>query len=511
MRGLKLLLLVVVATAGLTLGTGVGASTANKTASKGSALHVRSVDFKGGAYTYVHLPAKYDRFLRKADLPALSCPGAATKVNNATTQTCTWPSDYSGLVTCIQVSVSANVTQTCDATQLNSSQNNNALFLQVIWSKNPSAAQDGTQVARLRQTNGTGTNNAGISQYIKQSKGPGTPDDTEDDNAEPDAPATFSAVQSQEGHQTVHLRQITGNLLASTVAAGANNAAVLQFQRQRERASHASTVNQTQNVAFRPTSCKPDSTDELVLVVSVQADANQCILANQSSTNGAQNLLLSSDYNQLQRARGAGSGSQQTQGVDNSGGGDIGLRQDSTGLSKIVTNQNERLVQRAINAPLIFQDQNGPRKGSGSTQGTNPDDTWQGFQTSTLIQTSTTTSLAFERSLVAPGHQSDVLEYIGDSSGDIRATQTSSLNGDVTNWGCPQPGTTSSGPNHFCDATVRCEQGGESLRSLQAVAGACLVNCPEGTEFNPTTGQCETIVSTTTVTQPPLSRYSRKT
>jgi hypothetical protein len=494
MRGVRVVLLGVVAVAGLSLGTGVGASTENQTVAKGVGLHVRNVEAKGGAFAYVRLPDRYKRFLRAADVPAFSCPYATSKTNTATTQSCTWSPSYSGPVTCLQVSVSPNVTQTCDATQTNTTQGNNAVILQVIWSKNPSAAQDGTQIVRLRQTDVSGTNNAGIAQYIKQSKGPGTPDDTEDDNVEPDAPATLSAIQSQEGHQSVHLRQITGDPLNPSAAAGANNAAVLQFQRQRERASHAATVTQSQNTASRPTSCVPEATsDQLVGVVTVQADANQCMLTNQSSTNGAQNLLLNADYNQLQRARRATTGSQ-TQGLDSAGGGDIGLAQLSTGLSKILTNQNERLVQRAIDATGLLQDQNGPRKGSGSTQGTNPDDTWQGFQTSTLIQTSTTTATLFDRALASPGHQSDLLEYLGDSTGDIRAAQTANLNGDVTNWGCPQPGTTSTGPNHLCDARVQCEQGGIDLRRLQAVAAECTPTCPEGTFFNPDTQQCEPIV-----------------
>jgi len=309
MRPVKVGFVVLMAAAGLTLGTGVGASAGKGDAQQANA-HIRSLVMKGGAHTYVRVPDRVKRILRRQDVPAFSCPGAipSSKVNNATTQTCVWPASYSGPVSCVQVSTSAQVNQTCDVTQLNSTQNNNALIVQVIWSKNPSVDQDGTQIVFLRQTNNTGTNNAGVAQYIKQSKGPGTPDDTEDANVEPDAPASVSAVQKQEGHQTVHLRQITGNLLAPTASAGGNNAAVLQFQRQRERTSHAAAVTQWQNRTSR-TSCAPDAgSDQLVGVVTMQPDANQCVLSNQTSTTGTQNLLVNADYNQLQRARGATSG-----------------------------------------------------------------------------------------------------------------------------------------------------------------------------------------------------------
>ena len=73
--------------------------------------------------------------------------------------------------------------QTCDASQIQTipKRNNTAVVLQVIISQNPPSPQDGTQVVKLRQTAlGTGSNTAGIAQYVKQSLGPGTPEDTEE-------------------------------------------------------------------------------------------------------------------------------------------------------------------------------------------------------------------------------------------------------------------------------------------------------------------------------------------
>lgn len=350
---------------------------------------------------------------------------------------------------------------------------------------NPHAAQDGKQIVRLRQTNVTGANIAGISQYIKQSQGPGTPDDTDEGDSESLASPTASAVQTQNSHQTVHLRQ-------ATTGAGDNNAVVLQFLRQRERASNVGTLNQSQNRGANTgdSICALDGGSDALTGVTVDPNANQCVLSNQTSTAGHLNLGVNQDYNQFQRARKAASGFQD-QGNDGSGGGDIGLAQLSPAQSNILTNQNERLVQRAIDSPNVFQDQNGPRKGAGSTQGTSLDDVWTGFQTSVLTQTSTTTGLS-AKAAASAGHQSDLLQYFGATSGDVRATQTSNLNGDVTNWGCPAPGTTSTGPNTVCAAEVQCEAGGgESDLSFQAVASACTPTCPEGTFFNSETGTCD--------------------
>ena len=100
-------------------------------------------------------------------------------------------------MTCLQTSNSATVVQTCDASQIQTipNRNNTAVILQVIISQNPPSPQDGTQVVKLRQTAlGTGSNTAGIAQYVKQSLGPGTPEDTEEGDSEPDAAATMTCI-----------------------------------------------------------------------------------------------------------------------------------------------------------------------------------------------------------------------------------------------------------------------------------------------------------------------------
>ena len=519
MRGLKIVALLALGVIGLVLGTGAASGQKNAPAKRTNVVHIRDLVVNGHSVDSARVPARVKRLLRQADLPFFSCSGATTKVNSATAQKCDWGSDYHGQVTCIQTSNSPTVVQTCDAGQTNSTQANRALIIQIIWTQTR-APQDGTQVVHLSQTNESGANLAGISQYIKQSLGPGTPDDTEDNDSESLAAPTTLPDQTQNSHQTVHLHQVT--------TTGDSGAAVLQFLRQRERASNVLTSNQNQNRAFgfqHPESlCTSDGTDGLVGVFT-DANANQCVLSNQTSdplTGGHLNLGVNQDYNQMQRVRKAGGGVQ-NQGRDSNGGSDIGLTQLSSGQSNILTNQNERLVQRALDAAAVLQDQNGPRKGSGSTQTTNTDDTWKGFQTSTLIQTSHPTGLSFQKALATAGHQSDVLEYLGDTSGDIRATQTAIINGATTNWGCPPPGLPPTAQNHACAAVVHCEVNpppSDSVGGLhfQAFASDCTPpTCPEGSSFNPVTGTCDPnpvcTECTTTITGSgaPPAVYFRKT
>jgi hypothetical protein len=496
MRGIKFVFLVVVAIAGLTLGAGVGASNGKPAAAQKSP-QIRDVIIKGNVRSLGPIPARVERLLkglRASDSPAFSCSGATTKVNNATTQSCTWPAT-TGPVTCIQASNSPTVTQTCDASQTNTTQANRALIIQIIWTQSRATPQDGTQVVHLSQTNASGANLAGISQYIKQSLGAGTPDDTEDNDSESLAAPATPADQSQNSHQTVHLHQVT--------TTGDSGAAVLQFLRQRERVSNVLSSTQNQNRGLQPAGsvCTPDGTDGLV-GVTTDSNANQCLLSNQGGpqggpiTSGHLNLGVNQDYNQLQRVRKAASGVQ-NQGFDGFGGSDIGLTQLSSGQSNILTNQNERLAQRALDAAAVLQDQNGPRKGFGSSQGTDGGDVWKGFQTSTLIQTSHPTGSSFQRALATAGHQSDDLEYFGNTSGDIRAKQTAIINGATTNWGCPPPGLPPIGQNPTCAAVVHCEVNeppSDRIGGLhfQAVADACTPSaCPEDSSFNPVTGTCD--------------------
>ena len=467
MRGIKFVLILGLAIAGLALGTGAGAST-GKPATAAKSPQIRDVIIKGGVRSLGPLPARAQKLLkglRASDTPFFSCSGASTKSNTAAAQTCVWPASYTGQVACIQTSTSPTVTQTCDASQTGSTQANRALIIQIIWSMNPHAAQDGKQIVRLRQTNVTGANIAGISQYIKQSQGPGTPDDTDEGDSESLASPTASAVQTQNSHQTVHLRQ-------ATTGAGDNNAVVLQFLRQRERASNVGTLNQSQNRGANTgdSICALDGGSDALAGVTVDPNANQCVLSNQTSTAGHLNLGVNQDYNQFQRARKAASGFQ-NQGNDGQrwwrhrpGATEPCAVEHPDEPERASRSAGDRLAQRVPGSEWTPQRCGlNPRNESRRCLdglpdvGTDSDEHDDGTKR--------------EGAAASAGHQSDLLQYFGATSGDVRATQTSNLNGDVTNWGCPAPGTTSTGPNTVCAAEVQCEAGGGDERPF--VPGGC--------------------------------------
>jgi hypothetical protein len=484
MRGIKFVFLVAVAFVGLILSTGVAASTGKASArTKVSGAHIQKVIVNGSVQKNAAIPARVKRILKRAtEIPGRLCPNATSSspASDTAVQTCTWGSatiPFTGPVTCIQVSTKATAVQTCDVTQSSAGPNNTALIIQIIWSQNPPSPQNGTQIVKLRQTNtslsnanNSGGNKAGISQYIRQSLGRGTPDDTEEGENEPDAPATLMAPQKQESHQIVHLKQDS--------IEGANNAPILQFLRQRERASNSATTSQDQNVDS-VSLCENDSgSDQLPSTVVVDPNANQCILSNQTSVHGTQTLGLGGDYNQFQRARKARYG-HQVQGVPFTGGSDYGLIQDSGGVSNVLTIQNERQVQRGIQVgtPADFvQSQNGPRKGSGSAQIGNPADTWTGRQTSTQIQTRTPL-LSFMRVAEGPSNgQTNILVYSAKQipAGTMDVKQTATQNN-----GTPVTNSCSASP---CDIAIVCVAGEPCAPTPP---------CGEGQVIDPATGQCD--------------------
>jgi hypothetical protein len=491
MRGIKCTFIVVLAIVGLALGTSVGAASGKSAnlSGKATGAHIRNVVIKGGAQSNGRIPARMTRLLKTAASNPY-CPGATVSTTPPGTQSCVWDPNYTGQVTCLQTSNSATAVQICDASQIQTTanRNNTAVILQVIISQNPPSAQDGTQIVKLRQTAlGTGSNTAGIAQYIKQSLGPGTPDDTEENELEPDAPTTTSITQGQESHQVIHLHQVS--------VSGNNNAPIFQFLRQRERAGNAGTIDQSQNTAVGRRQCVIDAGSDALDGVVVDPDANMCVLLNQKSVSGKQLATVIGDYNQFQRTHKAGAGTQ-TQGVPFVGGEDIGLVQDSGGISNVLTIQNERQTQRAVQAD-VFQNQNGPRKGEGSRQVGNGGDVWKGFQTSTQTQTKRPTPAEIGLAQAASGTQTNFLLYsaLQTPPGTLNATQTAIQNGATTMNSC------STSP---CEILIVC-----------AAGQTCAQTCPEGTFFNSETQMCEsscdvecfTVGSVTTST--PLYVYKR--
>ena len=253
--------------------------------------HVRNVVIKGGADSTGRIPARLNATAKDGGQQSV-LPGCNREHDPRWTQSCVWRADYTGQVTCLQTSNSATVVQTCDASQTQTipNRNNTAVILQVIISIIPRLRRTGPRSSSFaRRPWGLDRTQRRIAQYIKQSLGPGTPEDTEEGDSEPDAAATMSASQKQESHQTVHLSQSSEQ--------GNNNAPVLQFLRQRERKAHADTTNQDQNIdsaSEHPASvCQNDpGSDALPPSVVVDPNANQCILSNQTSVSGKQNLWL---------------------------------------------------------------------------------------------------------------------------------------------------------------------------------------------------------------------------
>jgi hypothetical protein len=481
MRGIKFVFLVAVAMAGLTLSTGVGASTGKGSApAKASGAHIQKVIVNGSAQRLGKIPARVTRLLKKS-VNNPNCPGADTSASGPTVQSCVWLPDYTGSITCIQSSNVATMTQICDASQIQTtgSKTNNALIVQVIISKNPPSNQDGTQIVKLRQTAvGTGGNNAGIGQYIKQSLGPGTPEDTEENELEASASSVPLIQQKQESHQIVHLRQLS--------ASGANNALPLQFLRQRERAANGNPINQYQNTDDAML-CQTDESDGLGETVTVDPNANMCILLNQVSTSGGkQSATLAGDYNQFQRARNAGAGEQVQGNIQPFvGGEDYGLQTASSTPSTVKTFQNERQVQRAV-AAAVTQTQNGPRKGSGSTQTGNDADQWTGSQTSTQLQTKRATPADVGTSAFLPGGtQFNILSYSGVSSGKINADQKVTQNN-----GTPVEGHCTN--THVCESHIVCSEGCEPVPcpSTQTPNESGVCECPPYTSWDPATQAC---------------------
>jgi hypothetical protein len=473
MRGIKVILLLVVAVAGLSLGAGVGS--AGKSGNSSAQVAVHKVDLvNGGAALAVARPDSTKRLLRPmAETPVFKCPGASIQINTPTTQSCTWTSSYVKPVTCKQVSTNATVTQICDVTQVQTTMANSATIEQRIWTwaKQP-APQEGTQIIRVRQTNGSGPNTATINQVIRQSAGPGSPDETDETEVEPMAAPSGPITQSQESHQIVHLRQ--------TSVSGTNSAPINQVLRQRERAVNATQIDQAQNTANGTLCANEETSDALPSTVVVDPNANMCILLNQSSTSGAQNATLTNDYGQFQRARQTSAGSQrQGNPTPFIGGEDIGVLQTSAGISSISTTQVEDQTQHAVQTGALTQYQNGPRKGEGSTQSGNAANTWTGTQTSVQTQTNRPTLGDVGTATSIPGTQVNFLLYSATQlpAANLSATQKAGQNGVITTNSC------NASP---CEIFIAC-------------AESCQTTCPEGTVLDPATGQC---VEVTTTTEP---------
>jgi hypothetical protein len=497
MRGIKFVLLVVVAIAGLTLGAGVGASNGKqRPAAKAAApgLHravVRASQANGSRLK----PAVINRLLQAAASDdGITCTGGTKTFTPATgnpaLQTCdiTAPSGA-----CVELSNSPFVVQTCNVTQPAGTTDNKALILQVIRVQGGVATQDGTQIANINQRNGSAANWASATQLVSQALGPGSADDEEENELEPNVSAStvMPITQIQESHQIVNLDQDTNGVSQ----AGSNFSNIWQSLRQRERASKSPSITQHQNLDNRGTCAAADD-----------PNANQCAVVFQSSTNGKNTSILNEFYFEFQRVLKAQAGAQ-VQGdiIQFNGGLNHEVHQSSPlgPPESIFTNQIERQVQRAVQSN-VSHTQNGPRKGAGSSQVGSAGDVWRGITRSTQIITDRPTTAAI--GTLAPAsagiQQYNILQYFGESSGNIQASLVAveNNNGNVQT-------TPNSCNGSVCAAQIQCTTASTSLSFLRAAAGTCEATtfesppgapCPEGQERNPVTGRCEAIPPPTT-------------
>ena len=368
------------------------------------------------------------------------CSG--TYNESPTSQTCTISSGSNAV--CVLRTNKPVMTQTCAITQAPGTSSNRAKVLQVAMVNHGPTPQKHTQIVKITQTNGAAANIAEVGQVVKQSLGPGHFDDTEESEAEPVTTMSLTPlVLQQDFHQSVEVNQ--------TTTTGNNDSSIGQFGKQRSRAKQAPGITQKQNTLVE--SHCPVGVDD--------ANANMCSVVKQTSTSGQNVSRLDDAYLQFARAHKSSSALQQQGEATGVGGLDHTIQQTSSGFCKIETRQIERQVERAVRTDGQ-QIQHGPtRKGSQSFQECSPSAIWRGLQDSTQTATSRPTeqdvdTLVFSTTFA---EQDNLLEYIGESSGDIRATQsvkqqTNNQRETETN-SCPPPGSPA-GDNHFCFAVITC-------------------------------------------------------
>ena len=426
------------------------------------------------------LSARARRALQASGDKSFVCsPAVGTPVNTASEQTCAVGGNNG---TCIEQTDSPVVVQTCTIVQTGAT-DNQATVVQVAATDKGPSPQNHTQIVNVDQTSTGGSNASDVSQGVKQSLGPGHFDDTDEDEPDSASPSGPLPITTQQDfHQIVTVTQNAGT--------GDNSSKISQFGKQRARAKQSPSITEMQNTQF--------AAGAQVCPLSDDPNANICSSVDQTSGTGQNISTLDDTLSQFERAHQTGAGGQQ-QGI-NAGSGGINheVRQRSDGFCKIVTNQSEHQVMRAVQAN-VAQAQYGPtRKGAGSSQDCNTSSVWTGTQNSTQLATTRPTE-ADMGSLVFgdPAFQTNLLEYFGTSTGDIRATQsvTEKTNGASVTQQNSCPASPSSDPNHACAITIACGNTDLAVASAPPVEGGVCTpssdQCPPGTFFNSETGTCD--------------------
>ncbi|MGH3029480.1 MAG: hypothetical protein ACRDNE_01695 [Gaiellaceae bacterium] len=379
----------------------------------------------------------------------LRCAATKPRTIVETGLSCTIIQPAGGTAWCVartRARKAGSVTQRCVIRQASTRRKNVAHVVQVIEMKGDASPQDATQIADVRQGNRFRDNRASVTQVTRLSLGRRLDDDDRVSSgiAHPD-----DVAQSQEAHQSVLVCQGAAGALGpsdpSNCRGGAgmrasNFSKVTQKQWERQTAHASGTVVQEQNTEARPNACSPS---DVVDPVVPDEDANACANVDQSAQlshpgSGRNQARLTQLYVELQSARGAAEATQ-CQGFPDApcfvsgspevGGLDYSVNQSAPKRSKIVTNQRSFQVQRVDDVTRFLRKQD-PRisKGGGSAQVTHPDSRWTGLQRATQLQ--------FEDGELGGDTQSALLEYLGATSGRIRAAQVVNQNGQVETNSC---------------------------------------------------------------------------
>jgi hypothetical protein len=250
------------------------------------------------------------------------------------------------------------VQQTCSITQTNSRGPNVAVVNQSVMMRDEDGTQRSEQRSQVVQTNGSGSNEAVVVQRSTLSATVQSDDGVD-------------SFQMQDAIQSSSVDQQTGVGLAPEARAGNNRANLVQSHRLDAEAEEAASAEQLQN------STSP------VGQTACFYNPNGCALFEQSSTNGR--LLIHS----LQTLRHdveaediEGAAFQQQGSSPETGGLAAIFHQDSAGVARRVTAQDERQTADADDTGPVTQIQftgQGPKKNS--NQEFHPDNSLFGSQT----------------------------------------------------------------------------------------------------------------------------------
>lgn len=380
---------------------------------------------------------------------SVQCQATAPAWVTKTGQSCTIIQPAGGTAWCTERLSTRGpdpVVQRCKIRQASSWRDNIAYVTQVLEMKGGPSPQDATQIADVRQGNRHRNNKAYVTQVTKLVLGGQLDSDGKYWGA---STLSGNKSQKQEAHQSAQVCQGAAGALGPNDPTncrndvgmfGDNFSSVAQKKWESQQAAVSGAITQEQDTEERPNECTP--TDAVDPVVPDET-ANMCANVDQNSQvawpgSGQNDSKLVELSVQLQNARDAALANQ-CQGFPQSpcfvtglpqvGGLDHTINQNGQDPSTIDTKQHSFMVQLVDDVAAFVRKQD-PKvsKGFGSSQGTSPDNIWTGRQTETQLQ--------FEDGVLGGDTQTSRLEYFGDTSGNISASQLINQNGQTQTNSC---------------------------------------------------------------------------